>query len=494
MRDEEPLVAAASPAETLIADAAGVGDFIRDHEVNADGGRAASKLGQWSWALFEAARDPNVIFQIYVISPFFATVMISDAIRGQEIWGETVTYSGLIAAVFAPFLGAIADKGGRRKPWLAFFAGLMVLSFAGTWFGVRNSTSTQIFIVAAMLVLNNIVFEFSNVFHAAMLSSVAPRARLGGLSGLAFALGSGAGVLLLIFYFLCFMLPGRVHAPLILSHPLFGVNQAADEPQRLSGPISAVWMLLFAIPLFLWTPDRGAGLGWRESLKQGMAAVIATVKSLKHYKNVAHYLGARTLFNDGLTGVLNFTGIYVAGIFGLSGLEMAAFGIEICIFAALGGLVGGWLDDRFGSKTALLISIGGCTLFFTTGLTMAPDRILWFWHSAELARPTLPLPIFNTWPRLLYLILGNLNAMCVVAGYANSRTMMARIAPQAKMTEFFGLMSLSGTAATFLAPVAVTLLTTWTHSQRGGMIAIAVLLGAGFVWMFKVKEERATLA
>ena len=96
--------------------------FIRDHEVNADGGAAASKLGQWSWALFEAARDPNVIFQIYVISPFFATVMIPDAIRGQEIWGETVTYSGLIAAVFAPFLGAIADKGGRRKPWLAFFA------------------------------------------------------------------------------------------------------------------------------------------------------------------------------------------------------------------------------------------------------------------------------------------------------------------------------------------------------------------------------------
>ena len=82
--------------------------------------------------------------------------------------------------------------------------------------------------------------------------------------------------------------------------------------------------------------------------------------------------------------------------------------------------------------------------------------------------------------------------MCVVAGYANSRTMMARIAPQEKMTEFFGLMSLSGTAATFFAPVIVTLMTKWTHSQRGGMIVVAVFLGAGFIWMFKVKEERAT--
>jgi UMF1 family MFS transporter len=298
-------------------------------------------------------------------------------------------------------------------------------------------------------------------------------------------------VLLLIFYFLFFLLPGHVHAPFVPAHPLFGVDQATYEPQRLSGPISAVWMLLFAVPLFLWTPDRASMLGWRESLRQGTASVVATIRSLKHYKNVAHYLGARTLFNDGLTGVLNFTGIFVAGVFGLGGLELAAYGIVICIFAAIGGLVGGSLDNNFGSKKALLISIGGCTLFFTLGLTMAPDRILWFWHSAALARPVLSVPIFNTWPRLLYLVLASLNAMCVVAGYANSRTMMARIAPQEKMTEFFGLMSLSGTAATFLCPVMVALMTRWTHSQRGGLIVVAVFLGAGFLWMFKVKEERA---
>jgi UMF1 family MFS transporter len=345
-----------------------------------------------------------------------------------------------------------------------------------------------------MVVLNNVAFEFSNVFHASMLSSVAPRERIGGLSGLAFGLGSGAGVLLLIFFFLGFVLPGRVHAPFILAHPLFGVDQAADGPQRLSGPISAIWMLLFAIPLFLWTPDRASSLGWRESLKQGIAAVITTIRSLKHYKNVAHYLGARTLFNDGLTGVLNFGSLYAAVTFKLEALEMVVYGILLCIFAALGGFVGGFLDDRFGSKRALLLSIGGCTLFFTVGLVMAPDRILWFWHSAALAHPTLPLPIFNTWPRLIYLVLGCLNALCVVAGYANSRTMMARIAPQEKMTEFFGLMSLSGTAATIFVPLGVKYLTDWTHSQRGGMFAVTFFLGAGFIWMFKVKEVRATAA
>jgi len=84
--------------------------------------------------------------------------------------------------------------------------------------------------------------------------------------------------------------------------------------------------------------------------------------------------------------------------------------------------------------------------------------------------------------------------MFVVGAYANNRTMLARIAPIEKMTEFFGLMSLSGTAATFLAPVSVSLLTAWTHSQRGGMVAIVVLLVLGWLWMLIVKEERATAA
>ena len=73
-------------AETVIADAAGAARFMGDHEVSADGGRAASRLGQFSWALFEGARDPNVLFQIYVISPFFATVMIRDPVRGQALF------------------------------------------------------------------------------------------------------------------------------------------------------------------------------------------------------------------------------------------------------------------------------------------------------------------------------------------------------------------------------------------------------------------------
>lgn len=492
MRDEETLVAA-SPAETAIADAAGLADFIHADHLSADGGRPADRRGQWGWVLFEAARDPNILFQIYIISPFFASVMMHDTLAGQERWGEITTWSGVIVAIMAPFMGAIADRGGPRKPWLALFATLMVTSFAGTWFGVANSSSAVIALVGAMVIVNNVTFEFSNAFHGAMLSGVAPLSRIGGLSGLAYALGNASGVILLAVFLVAFMLPGHVSWAFVPAHPLFGIDQATHQPERLAGPISAVWMLVLAIPLFVFTPDRAArGLPLAQAIRQGVGSVLRTVRSLHRYRNIAHYLGARCLFNDGMTGVLTFTGIYAAGAFRLGALEMTLFGINVSIFAALGGLLGGWLDDRLGSRRALFISIGGTTLFFALTLTMAPDRIFWFWHVA--AKPVVPLPFFSTGPELLYVVFADAMAMCIVAGYASSRTMMARLAPPEKMTEFFGLMSLSGSATTFLAPISVTWMTYWTHSQRGGMVAIVVLLALGLAWLTVVREERAPLA
>ena len=470
----------ATPAETLIGAEAGVAELA---EETAEGGKPASKSGQWSWALYEGARDPNIVFQIYIISPFFATVMMHDPIRGQELWGDITSYSGYITAILCPFFGAIADRGGPRKPWLALFTLLMVISFAGTWFGVPNSTATQIFIVSLAVIVNNIVFEFSNAFHGAMLSRIAPLSRIGGLSGLSFALGSGAGFVLMLLFLIAFILP----------HPLIALPDHVAE--RLSGPVSAVWMLIFAIPLFLFTPDRPrSDLPLWRAVRDGTAAVILTLRSLKHYSNVAHYIGARTLFNDGLTGVLVFSGIYIAGTFHLDALPMIAFGLLMVLSGTLGGFFGGWLDNRFGSKTALLVTVGGTALFFALALTMGPDRLFWFIRFDPNAPATLPIPLFDTVPKLVYAVFACLESMFVVGAYANNRTMLARIAPIPKMTEFFGLMSLSGTAATFLAPVTVALLTAWTNSQRAGMIGIVVLLVLGWLWLLVVKEERATAA
>jgi UMF1 family MFS transporter len=191
-----------------------------------------------------------------------------------------------------------------------------------------------------------------------------------------------------------------------------------------------------------------------------------------------------------MTAVLTFGGIYAASTFHWGPIEMLIYGIELSIFAVLGGFVGGWLDNHLGSKRAIFVSIGGTAVFGLVVLTIAPDRIFWFIPYDPHAAPVWSLPFFRTWPELIYLGLVNFIAVLITAGYANSRTMLARIAPTSKMTEFFGLYSLSGTSTTFLATGFVGWLTAVSQSQRIGLLGETLFLVIGLTLMIFVKERR----
>jgi len=102
------------------------------------------------------------------------------------------------------------------------------------------------------------------------------------------------------------------------------------------------------------------------------------------------------------------------------------------------------------------------------------------------------VPYFNTWPELIYLGIVNFIAVLITAGYANSRTMLARIAPVERMTEFFGLYSLSGQSTSFLATGFISWLTLTSQSQRIGLLGETMFLCIGLVLMIFVREERAT--
>ena len=68
---------------------------------------------------------------------------------------------------------------------------------------------------------------------------------------------------------------------------------------------------------------------------------------------------------------------------------------------------------------------------------------------------------------------------------------MARIAPQARMTQFFGLFALSGEATAFLAPAAIAVVTSATGSQQWGMVTTSGFLALGLIGLSFVREECA---
>src|SRR5215510_13955510 len=96
--------------------------------MRAKSSEAEASLGRISWVLFEWGRNPYVlVITIYIYATYFSREVVGDPVRGQALWAEIQGYAGLGVALLAPFLGAIADAGGRRKPWVAAFALLLVV-------------------------------------------------------------------------------------------------------------------------------------------------------------------------------------------------------------------------------------------------------------------------------------------------------------------------------------------------------------------------------
>ncbi|MFL6689925.1 MAG: MFS transporter [Alphaproteobacteria bacterium] len=483
-----------TPPSAAAIQAQGFAQLISEPaERSAIGERVASPTGRISWAMFEWARNPYVlVMTIYVFAPYFANNVVGDGVRGQGIAGTIQMYSGIAIAMLAPFLGAIADCGGRRKPWIAFFTLLMVAAMFAMWLAVPHASGAQILFIGALMAVANVSFDASAVFHNSLLPALATPRGVARLSGLGLALGNAAAILLLLFLLVAFALPGHVAWSLIPARPLWGLDQAGHEPERIAGPVCALWLIVFSAPFFLFTPDRpSTNTPLVRAMLQGVRSVIRTIRSLRHYRNVATYLLARLFFNDGMTAILTFAGIYSSSIFHWGAIPMLVYGIEVSVFAGFGGLLGARLDNAFGSKRALFVSIGGTALFGLLTLTMAPDRIFWIIPYDLHAPKVWNGPFFNTWPELIYLLMVNCTAVLITAGYANSRTMLARIAPVERMTEFFGLYSLSGLSTSFLAIGMVTWLTFASHNQRIGLLGEEFFLIAGLLLMFFVKEERA---
>lgn len=463
-----------------MADVIGGAGFAARAESGEDN-RGASRLGQWSWALYEWARNPYfILVNIYIFAPYFTQHVIGDPVRGQALWGFGTTVVAIMIAVTAPLLGAIADAGGRRKPWLVFCTLVGAPAMAALWYAAPGLGEANIRPVFFALVVATLCFEWSVIFHNSMLPSVAPPERIGALSGLSLGLGNLGGIVLFIFF---------LGAWALAPQPLFGLDRAAFEPERAVGPLTGLWFLLFALPLFLFSPDgRSNGLSVGQSLVHGARRLAGTVRTLKRYRNVARYVVARMIYNDAFIITLALGGIYAAGLFTWDSRIMAVYGIVLSITAAIGAIIGGRLDDRLGSKRAIQICLIGYMSTNLIGVSMAPNRVFFM----PYAVPEGHLPgLVNSLPETLFFVNAMFSAIFITAGLATSRTMLARLAPRSMMTEFFGLYALSGTATAFLGPAAVGLLTELFASQRAGFAAILFFVLTGYILLRGVREERA---
>ncbi len=453
------------------------------------------RLGPFSWALYEWGQTPYVILiTVYIFGPYFSNVVVGDPERGQALWGYVNGLAGFGIALLGPILGAIADRGGARKPWLFVLLMIEVPVLALLWYAQPDGAGLPLLTISIMIITITIAFEMAIVFHNAMLLTIVPENKLGGLSGLGLALGNAGGLFLLFVMLYAFALPGTVDAGFLPDAPLLGLDPAAFEPQRIAGPLVAIWMVIFAIPLFVFTPDvPRAAHGPCQAVRLGLKSLVNTLSKAAHYRNIMTFLIARMLYADGKTAILIFGGVYATGVFGWTLIDQLAYGIVLSVFAVIGGILGGVIDDWIGSKRATQLTIGATMLGLLAAISMSRTEVFFI----PLSDPGTPIwsgPVFKTLPEVVYISVGTILAMSITAAYATSRTLMARLAPPSMMSEFFGLYALSGKATAFLGPFTVGLATALADSTRMGFASVILLLGAGFVVLAFVHEERSVVA
>lgn len=453
-------------------------------------GAAKLNRGGIAWSIFEGGRDPYVILMtIYIFMPYVSSSMVGDPVRGQELIARFQQYAGWIVMATAPFLGASIDKLGPRKWWLASVVTLMVPLIASLWWAKPDGSGLSIVTTMTIAMVANVLFAWSEVLHNSMLIRAAGLKGAHAASGLALSLGNFFSVLALGFTAWAFALPGTVDWSWVPKEPLFGLNTALHEQERVVALMAAGLLALGSIPIFLFTPDAPrTGVPVISAFRQGASDLLGMVRTVRHFKDAGIYLASRMFFFDGMNGVLFFFGVAAVGVMKWVALDLLITGIILSIVAVGGGLVGRWLDDRVGPKNALRIEIFMTILGLIALLGMAPDRILYFWtYDSTAHAPLWDGPVYKTLPSLVFLLIGFNNAIFITAQYASARTALTRLAPPEQTGAFFGVYALSGVATAWLAPALVSFGTRITESQRGGFASIILLLAVGLLGLMFVK-------
>lgn len=435
------------------------------------------------WLLFDWAAQPYfTLITTFVFAPYFATYVASDPATGQSLWGFAAAAAGLVIALLSPVLGAIADAAGRRKPWIAAFGLLLMIGAALLWFGKPGDPNAIILLLIAYAIAT-IGVEFATVFTNAMMPSLVPPERMGRLSGTGWAIGYLGGIVSLVVVLGLLAANPNTGRTLFGLAPLFGLDPATHEGTRFSGPLTALWFLVFVLPLFLLTPDQKAKRPIAAAVREGLAELRHSVANLPKDRTLMTFLIANMVYMDGLVSLFAFGGIYAAGTFGWNTIQIGTFGLILAIAGTFGAWLGGKLDDAIGPKRVIFGSLLTLLIAIVVILLIDRDSILFI----KVAPPVPGGPMFGGAAERAYLGVGVVLGFVAGPLQAASRTLLVRCAPRDRITQYFGMFALTGKVTSFVGPLLIASVTAATMSQKAGMVVLICFFLAGLVLLARVR-------
>jgi len=419
-----------------------------------------NKKAVFGWALYDWA---NSAFATTVIAGFFPIFFKqywsagADPTISTARLGFANSVAGVIVAILAPVLGAIADKGSAKKKFLMFFAYMGVVMTSSLYMVSKGDWPLAIM----LFVIASVGFSGGNIFYDSLITGVASEKRLDYVSALGFSFGYLGGGILFAFNVWMTLSPGT-----------FGFADAG-EAVRFSFLTVGMWWALFSIPLFLLVKEPGNDepLSGFMAVKAGIVQFKNTFREIRHLKTVFLFLAAYWLYIDGVDTIVRMAVDYGMSIgFKSNDLIIALLITQFVGFPS--AILFGYMGGKIGARKAIFIAIA-VYLFVT------------IWGAFMQSKNE-----FYILAIIIGLVQGGIQAL--------SRSFYAKIIPANKSAEYFGFYNMLGKFAAVFGPVVMggsgLLIKSMGYSSetasRVSISSISIFFIAGATLLYFVDEDK----
>lgn len=407
-----------------------------------------------AWSLYDTANSAFFLVVVTAMFPFFFREGVlgvdpdvaADVARGDLWWGRMLSVSAILTALTAPVMGAFAEARRWRKQLLLAYTVVAVVCTAFLGF----STGLHPLLAAGIFVVANAATESGMVFYGSLLPSVSTRATMGSISGYGWAAG----------YI------GSIFCLLIAA---FGIG----DPQPATFLLVAGWFALFSAPLFLMVRDRTPAV---ERTNGTWAGLRDALRSAWRYRDLRRFLLAYFLYNDAVTTTVGFAALFASDELGFAQTLLIGMILGVQVTGAIGAMILGRASDRIGNVRAILLTL-----------------VLWVCISVAAFTLALDLPVWEArqHPRqMAFLVVGLLVGFGLGAVQSQSRSLLARMVPEHRTAEFFGLYAVCGRFSAIIGPALFGWISFATGSKAWSVLSLTVMFVAG-AWLLRgVDEER----
>lgn len=417
----------------------------------------------WDWG----TQPFNTVIVTFVFSVYITSDSFGEDSKTSLALGVSTALAGLIIALLAPVLGQNSDRNGTTvRTWRRLTWALVAIS--GLLFFIKPEPG---YLWPGLLLLGagNVIAATAEVGYNAVMDDIATEENVGRVSGFGWGLGYLGGIVSLLLLNFLFIAPDV---------GLFGVTGDDGMDIRVSMLVCAAWIALFTIPTWMNLRDRPAGK------KAPRIGVVASYRALgqsivriwRTSREAMKFLLAQALFRDGLSGVFTFGAVLAARTFGFSDAEVIMFGAAANVVAGIATIAFGALDDRLGAKRIIVISL------------------------SALVAAGLAIFALHDGGKVVFWVFGMLMVIFVGPAQSASRSFLARIIPEGRSGEIFGLYTTTGRAVSFLSPAMFSLfvflgsrISGSDDTEYWGIIGIVLVLVAGLVVMLRVRDRPAVM-